>query len=65
MSANLFGKENDVAFALLRNEEKAVGKDPLAALNTLIDRTIYLFRAYLGCSLTAPAKNTTNFKWRE
>lgn len=41
MSANLFGKENDVVFARLRNEEKAVGKDPLVALNTLIDWSVF------------------------
>lgn len=41
MSLNLFGKENDAAFALLRSEEKAVGKDPLIALNTLVDWSIF------------------------
>lgn len=35
MPLTLFGKEHEPAFALLRSEEKPVGKDPLIALNAL------------------------------
>ncbi len=41
MPLTLFGKEHEPAFALLRSEEKPVGKDPLIALNALVDWSIF------------------------